>query len=101
MPDDLRAWLEQVRDERNRAQVALQNGDPAPMKQWALEYGHLLVAKCEELADELHHAIDHHIVRGDNLTICVECGHRNKHAQGCWVGEAEKALRVPGGGERG
>ena len=82
MTDELRAWFNELRSRGIGSETAAQ-----------------LIDKCEELADELHHAIDHHVVRGDNLTICVECGHRNKHAQGCWVGEAENALRAPGGDE--
>lgn len=50
MSDELRTWLEQVRDERNQAQVALQNGDDGPMRLWALRHGHVLIDKCEELA---------------------------------------------------
>lgn len=89
MSDELRAWLES-------AKLSLDVGDRAL---WAVQYGPKLIAKVEELADELHHAIDHHVVRGDNRTVCVECGRIDGHALGCWVGEAEKALRAPGGGE--
>lgn len=90
--DPLRVWLEAAREERDRAQVALQSGDPAPMKRWALEYGHLLVAKCEELAGALEglvtaaRGIPH---TGDNLVmgtldVAIEV--------------ADAALRAPGGG---
>ena len=89
--DDLQTWLEQVRDERNRAQVALQNGNDGPMRLWALLYGHLLIAKVEELAEELEllvsaaRGVPH---TGDNLvmgTLDVA------------IEDAETALRAPGG----
>lgn len=83
MSDDLWAWLEQVRDERIQAQVALQNGDDGPMRLWGLRHGHVLIAKCEELAGALAFVLDE------------EEWHMGEDSKRV----ARSALRAPGGDE--
>lgn len=56
MNDELLAWLRQVQEERDAAQVALQRGDQGPMARWAVRYGYVLVEKVEELTKELAQA---------------------------------------------
>ena len=93
MSDELRMWLEQVRDERNQAQVALQNGDDGPMRLWALRHGHVLIDKCEELAGALEpfarKAASARPFGPDYVDIDLGDCFR-----------ARKALRAPGGGDR-
>ena len=100
MSDDLRAWLEQVRDERNQAQVALQNGDDGPMRLWALRHGHVLIDKCEELAGALAR-IETKIYQAQ-LQFERRWGEATRSEAFRLTNEARKivedALRAPGGG---
>lgn len=98
MSDELRAWLEQVRDERNQAQVALQNGDDGPMRLWALRHGHVLIDKCEELAGALYYAGD--LLASDpDAMKSAWSDHPADIEHFDWVrDQIASALRAPGGG---
>lgn len=85
MSNDLRAWLGEAERQRDAAQTALQQGDDRPMKLWALLYGHLLIAKVEELAGALYQAERYMTEKGVSHEYPVMIDIRN-------------ALRVPGGG---